>query len=246
MSRFTRIPAVLFVIAVPLFLVTASVTWAVNDPKLYNRGFENYNISLTTGITDADLQQVGADLRHYFNSGDEPLVVRTRVFGVEQEIFNQREVRHMRDVKQLVRGVYAVAVGSGAYLLAMMVVGFMWQRRRFLATLARLCLWGGGLTLGLVLVVGLFALVGFETLFLKFHQFSFSNDFWKLDSRTDYLVIMFPEDFWFDATIFVATLAVGGAVALTAISSSYLLYRRRADQVSEEGAASKLEEASQA
>lgn len=226
MSRVDRIQAVLFVIAVPLFLVAVSVTWAVNDPGAYNRGFDKYSISLATGITDDDLRQVGADIRHYFNSSDEPLVARTAVFGVEREIFNDREVRHMRDVKRLVRGVYLVAIGSGAYLLVMATVGLLGRRRHFVPTLARLSLWGGSLTLGLVLSVGLFTLVGFDNLFQGFHQLSFSNDLWRLDSHTDYLVRMFPEDFWFDATMLVATLAVGGAVVLMAVSGGYLLYRR--------------------
>ena len=91
---------------------------------------------------------------------------------------------------------------------------------------ARLFLWGGLLTLGLLIVVGLFALVGFDSLFLKFHQLSFSNDFWQLDPRRDYLIIMFPQGFWFDATMRVAATAVGGAVTLAGVSGGYLLYRR--------------------
>ena len=110
MSRVAWIPAVLFVLAVPLFLVTASVSWAVNDPGVYQRGFAKYDISLHTSISNADLRQAGTDIRHYFNSSDEPLALRSRVFGVEQEVFNQREVRHMRDVKRLVRRVYTVAL----------------------------------------------------------------------------------------------------------------------------------------
>ena len=91
-----RILAALFVIAIPLFLVAGSVTWAVNDAGLYNGGFDKYDISRFTGITDADLRQAGADIRSYFNSGQEPLRVRSRIFGEEREIFNQREVTHCR------------------------------------------------------------------------------------------------------------------------------------------------------
>ncbi len=72
MSRVAWIPAALFVIAVPLFLVTASVTWAFNNPGVYERGFEKYRVSSLTGITRADLLRVAADIRHYFNSGEEP------------------------------------------------------------------------------------------------------------------------------------------------------------------------------
>ncbi|HZA21951.1 MAG TPA: DUF1461 domain-containing protein, partial [Dehalococcoidia bacterium] len=146
--------AVLFVISIPLFLVTGSVTWAFNDPDLYNRGFEKYNVSRYTGISDADLRQTGADIRRYFNSGQEPLVVRTRVFGEEREIFNQREVIHMKDVKGLIRGVYLLAGLSGLYITGVVIGGMVWSRRAFVDTLARLGLWGGLLTLAFLLVVG--------------------------------------------------------------------------------------------
>ena len=226
MNRLAWIAAFLFILAVPLVLVTARVAWAVNSSGMYNRGFEKYGVSLTTGIAAADLRQAGADIRRYFNSGEEPLVLRTRVLGMEREIFNPREVQHMHDVKRLMRGVYAVLAGSGAYLLAAVIAGFLWRRRRFVTTLAGLCLGGGGLTLGLVLGIGLMAVMGFDSLFLTFHQLSFSNDFWLLDPRTDYLVMMFPQGFWFDVTLLVATVTGAAALALTALSSSYLLYRR--------------------
>jgi integral membrane protein (TIGR01906 family) len=74
--------------------------------------------------------------------------------------------------------------------------------------------------------VGLVAVAGFDTLFLTFHRLSFSNDFWLLDPRTDYLVMMFPQGFWFDATVLVATVTGAGALALTTLSGGYLLYRR--------------------
>ena len=217
---------VLFVIAVPLFLITVSVTWAINDAGLYNRGFQKYDISRHTGITDADLRQTGADLRRYFNSGNEPLAVTARVYGEEREIFSQREVSHMRDVKGLIRGVYVFAGTSLVYILAVVIGGLARSGRIFLGQLAGLLLKGGLLTLVLLIAFGLFALTGFDALFLAFHRFSFSNDLWQLDPLRDYLLIMFPFGFWFDATVRVAAAAIVGAVVLSATSGAYLLYRR--------------------
>jgi uncharacterized membrane protein len=42
-----------------------------------------------------------------------------------------------------------------------------------------------------------------------------TNDLWQLDPRRDYLVIIFPQGFWFDATMRVVASTVSGAVALT-------------------------------
>ena len=226
MDRISWAVWALFIIAVPLFLITGSVTWAFNSPGLYNDGFEKYSISRVSGITDEDLRQVGADIRGYINSGDEPLDVRTRILGREQDLFNDREIAHMRDVKRLVRGVYILALASAVYLAAMAVIGFARQRGRFVEPLAKRMIYGGGLTLALLMVFGIFALADFESLFIKFHQLSFANNFWQLDPRTDYLVRIFPDPFWVDATVWVAVRTVAGALALIVAGSAYLAYRR--------------------
>ena len=226
MGRMVRVLWALFIVAVPLFLITGSVTWAFNSPGLYNDGFEKYSISRISGITDSDLRQVGADLRSYINSGDEPLQVRTRIFGEEQDLFNDREVAHMKDVKRLVWGVYVLALVSAVYMAAMVVAGFAVHRGRFVESLAKRAMWGGGLTLLLLAAFGIVALADFDSLFIKFHQLSFANDFWQLDPRTDYLVRIFPDDFWVDATMWVAVRTITGAAALTVAGTAYLVYRR--------------------
>lgn len=228
MDGFKAIWAALFVIAVPLLLIAGSVAWAVNDGGLYRRGFVRYDIALYAGMTAADLDRVGAALRRYFNSRQEPLHVRAAVFGMERDLFNAREVAHMRDVKRLVWGTYAVAASAGLYLLAAIAAGFSRQGRAFIPGLARRLLAGGLATLGLLAAVGGFALVGFDTLFLLFHRISFANDLWQLNPRTDYLLIMFPLGFWFDATMRVALTAALAAAAPAAAGGGYLVWQRRA------------------
>jgi len=226
MSRVGFIPWSLFIVAVPLFLTTACVTWAFNSPGLYNDGFEKYSVSRITGITNSDLRRVGADIRSYINSSDEPMDIQTSIFAVEQDLFNAKEIAHMKDVKTLVRGVYVLALVSAAYLLAMILVGFIRQGRLFTPPLAKRLAGGGGLTLAMLALFGTVAAFGFDSLFVKFHEISFANDFWQLDPRTDYLVRIFPDNFWFDATMWVAVRAIVGALVITVASSSYLVYRR--------------------
>jgi len=227
MGRLSWLPGFLLVASVPLFLIAASVTYAINDAGLYEGGFQRYQVSDITGITGPDLVQAGAELRQYFNSRREPLSVRTRIFGVDQELFNQREVLHMADVKRLIWGVYALGFITGAYLLIFTVAGLVWRPRVYAGRLAHYYLQGGILTLALILAVGLFALVGFEALFLLFHQISFRNDLWQLNPYTDYLLLMFPTGFWFDATLRVATITIGGAMIAALGSVSYLWWQRR-------------------
>jgi integral membrane protein (TIGR01906 family) len=169
---------------------------------------------------------VGADIRGYINSGDEPLNVQTEILGEERALFNDREVAHMKDVKRLVWGVYILALASAVYLAALTVIGFVMQRGRFIEPLAKRAMYGSGLTLGLLVIFGIAAMSDFDSLFIKFHQLSFANDFWQLDPRTDYLVRIFPDAFWLDATVWVAVRTITGAVVMTVAGSAYLAYRR--------------------
>ena len=221
-----RVAAALCVPACLLLLVAGSVAWAVNDPGLYRNGFDRYNTAARSGITDANLNRIGADLRAYFNTRAEPLAVRAPIYGIEQDVFNAREVAHMYDVKRLVRGVYWVAVGSAAWIIATLAIGFTARRRRFVPTAARIALWAGAITLASVVSVGVAAIAGFERLFLLFHQLSFANDLWILNPHTDYLLIMFPAGFWFDATMRVALTAVLGAILLLSAGAATLGYGR--------------------
>ena len=220
-------PGALFIAAIPLFLITLNVTWAVNDLSLYRRGFDTYNVASVTGIERDGLITAARQIRRYFNSTTEPLDIRAVIFGEEQDLFSQREVVHMRDVKRLIWGVYGVGAAAAVYILGFAIVSFYLHRRLFVPSLSRYTLLGSGLTLTLVGAVGLVALVGFAALFNFFHQVSFSNDFWRLNPRTDHLVMMFPQEFWFDATMFVALATVAEAIVLGAIGGGYLAYQRR-------------------
>ena len=221
-----RVLTALFILAVPIFLITASVTWAVNDLRLYTYGFDKYDIPAVTGIEREGLIEAGREIKAYFNTRQEPLEVWAKVFGQDRRIFSTREVLHMRDVKHLIWGIYALAGLAFLFLLAMVIGGFLRMGGPFALVLSRWILWGCEATVGFIALFGLVALVAFDQLFLLFHKISFANDFWRLDPNRDYLLIMFPQGFWFDATIFTALLTIGGAGLLATVAGVYLLVQR--------------------
>jgi len=223
----TKRASIIFILALPLFLITVSVTWAINDMRLYRYGFDKYDISYVSGLTNDELNQIARDIRTYFNSGREPLDVRVERFGVELRVFKPHEVIHMRDVKRLIWGVYLAAAITGTLLLVIAAVGLLRNGSRFVPQLCRWTLWGGGLTVGLILAFGLASLVAFDKLFLLFHKISFANDFWMLDPTRDMLIILFPYGFWFDVTMFAAVVSIGMAIMLMSIAGVYLFVKRR-------------------
>jgi len=205
-----------FIVAVPVFIVTTNVRWVINTPLLYNYGFDQYNIAAGTGIEPDQLRNAAKQIRDYFNNQNEFLDVRVIHLGILRSIYNQREILHMKDVKDLVNVVYTIQEITGLYLITFMLTGLALMRRRFLPMLGLLISFGGRLTLALVLLATIGSLVGFTWLFQVFHMISFSNDLWQLDPNRDYLIAMFPESFFLDATMWIAgsTLVLALALAI--------------------------------
>ena len=224
---------VVFVAFVPMLLITTNARLVINFPGLYSYGFDRYDIPRRTGIERAELIDAGRQIRTYFNDDTELLDVRVFVGGTRRSIYGEREVLHMRDVKGLVRGVYAAQYIAAAYMAVFLAVCAWLLRREALALAVRLLSYGGLVTLGLAALVGLGSLVGFDRLFLAFHLVSFSNDLWQLDPRRHMLLAMFPQGFFFDATMLIALLTV---VEAGILAFAGWLQRRRKEMLTTEGA----------
>ncbi len=216
----------IFILCLPILLLTASIGWATNSLWLYKYGFEKYDVSATTGLADSELENAAAGLISYFNSGEEYISLTVVKDGKPFELFNQREIVHLRDVKGLIWLDYWVSLGTLIYTLGYAVGSFFWQKRGYWRRLEWRVVGGSSITLALMLALGLGTLLGFDQLFLQFHLLSFANDFWQLDPTRDYLIMLFPQGFWYDATLFVALGAVVGAAVLGGVTGGFLLFTR--------------------
>jgi integral membrane protein (TIGR01906 family) len=217
----------LFMLCLPVLLLTASIGWAANSPWLYKYGFDKYNVSQTTGLTGVELEKAATGLINYFNSGEEYISLTVVKDDKPFELFNQREIAHLRDVKGLIWLDYWVWLGTLIYTLVYAGVSLFWRRKRYWRRLAWGVVGGGGITLALMLALGLGALLNFAQLFIQFHHISFANELWKLDPAKDYLIMLFPQGFWYDATVFCAVTTAVGAAILGGVGGGYLLFTRR-------------------
>ncbi|MFC1942643.1 TIGR01906 family membrane protein [Chloroflexota bacterium] len=210
----------LFIFCLPVLLLTASVSWAVNSLWLYQYGFDKYGISQATGLAQPELDKAAAGLIDYFNSGDENINLSVIKDNESITLFNEREVVHLKDVKGLFLLVYKILLGVLIYALCYVFLSlFIWRdKRRPVWGLAG----GSCLTLVLMLALGLGALFNFDQLFLQFHLISFANDFWMLDPTSDYLIMLFPQGFWYDTSIFCVLATLVGAIILGGVGWWYL------------------------
>ena len=92
--------------------------------------------------------------------------------------------------------------------------GFIIRRRRYRDLFQGIFI-GGSIILALIVALGVGALTGgFDDMFFRFHFLAFTNDLWLLDPSRDYLIMLFPEGFWFDTAMLFGKVATACGVAL--------------------------------
>lgn len=218
MKALTAIAGVLFVICIPMLLLTTDLRFAANDIRLYQYGFNKYQVSAATGLDNAELVDAADRMITYFNSDEE---------FFETDLFNQRELAHLKDVKGLIQLAFYLQLASLAYIAVYVVINFALRRGAFWPSLAKYVIWGSGTTIALLAVFGLWAVIDFDSLFLLFHLVGFSNDLWQLYPG-DNMLLMFPQGFFNDAALFVAAAAIGEAIIIGGISWGFLKLRGKA------------------
>jgi integral membrane protein (TIGR01906 family) len=127
-------------------------------------------------------------------------------------LYNDRELRHMVDVKNVTRSALWVWGVGGA--LALLSAGALFYAGEWAALRAGL-LWGAGITLVFYLGIILYIAVNFNALFVQFHQVFFEGGTW-LFLWSDTLIRLFPVRFWQDAFIFIGAASIGEALVIGA------------------------------
>jgi len=137
--------------------------------------------------------------------------------------FGPDEAAHMRDVRVVFWGFMVLAVAS---------VGLIsWQIARHPRDpLVWRSISRGGIALVVALVVlGVFALVAFDTVFTLFHEIFFPGGNWAF-SPNSLLIQLYPYAFWELSSGALGVLGIGGGLAV------WLLARRRAERLAKTAA----------
>jgi integral membrane protein (TIGR01906 family) len=138
-------------------------------------------------------------------------------FADGNPLYNERELKHMADVKNVVRGALRAWYISLAILILLAI--FAWRGKwipEYLNGLRRGGMWMIGLAVAIGIIVGVGIAINpnvFWQFFTFFHSLFFEGDSW-LFFFSDTLIRLFPIRFWQDAFLWAAVLALGGGAGL--------------------------------
>ncbi len=186
------------------------------DPNRYTALMDQLYVYPEVGISREEQVLVNGDLAAYLagriDTLDRPVTLKGEAVDSP---FNDREKRHMEDVRRLFRmGLVARAalLAAGAALMgAGLLVGR--RRARRWGVMLALCL----ITAAAIVLAALLWRADFTRLFIRFHHLVFTNDLWLLDPATDAMIRMLPQPF------FEGMAAQGGAAAVIGGAAAFLI-----------------------
>jgi integral membrane protein (TIGR01906 family) len=216
--------SVAFVVLLPLLLISTSLRALVTDREFMLRGFQDNQVGLVTGLDEPQLERIADAFVAYFQAPPGQIQMQVTVRGQSRPLFSQQEVTHMEDVQALIQWFLRMQIVVAA--VAVIRVLFALFVDRSPVPFGRELLWSAGLMVALVVLVGALSFVDFTALWTRFHQIAFRNDLWLLDPSRDYLIMLFPEPFWYASTIRMAT-SVALETGLLIVSGLVLVYGPR-------------------
>lgn len=219
--RFLKLRATLIALTVPLTVLMIAIRTVASAPFLwleYHRpGFpeDSYGYYLVERMR---LGSYGVDYINNFAPREYLARVTT---GADNTLaFTEAEVNHMHDVKW----VLLIATVAVAALFLLTLFSSISLRERAPGTIRRSLFCGAWITLGLIAVLGVVGVFGWEWLFTTFHQVFFPQGNWEFSVRSS-LIRLYPPQFWIDAAIAVAVL-VAAQITLLLVTTWPTKYRK--------------------
>ena len=224
MSKLNDILAYLFSFCLIIATLLTIVDYNCFDRTFYSAQQAKHEIAENIGVSHDELDKITDVLLGYLQHENDDMFVEADVNGKTREIFNQREKDHMIDVRNLYDGAIMVRNICGVISIFSLIYLIIRKSFKNISSAYNKSLLFFGM---IFLFIGLFCLIDFNMFWTYFHEVFFPmNDLWLLDPRTDILINIVPEEFFFALVTRIIIMVV------IAVIVYYLLFRylrRKAD-----------------
>ncbi|MEC9451271.1 MAG: TIGR01906 family membrane protein [Chloroflexota bacterium] len=182
----TIITSLLFI----LIIISGSLNFIVRYDFIYDYNIATYSIDERTSLNLDKIKEINFNIKTYFFDKNELLDV---------DIYSDKEILHMKDVKHIMNLIFNL----GKILSIVFCVLIFLLHSYFEVHLNKVIFYSVILFSSILILLGVSFLLFFQEIFIIFHKIAFNNDLWILNPNTDYLLMMFPEDFFRDVAVLI-------------------------------------------
>ena len=205
-----------------LLVILTAVNLIMLQDSFLNYTNHKYNVHQKLSVSENDLEKVTDSMVSYVKGQKDSPQIRVNIRGSETEFFNQKEIGHLKDVRELVKNVYIamlmlflIFLVGGAYF----VIKKEWKIIRNSVFVA----WG--IVLLFAIVLGMIAARDIDVVVTGFHKMFLSDSKWILNPALDRSVRMFTVKMYSDV---IKTLgAITGTIFLVTAGSALLLGKKK-------------------
>jgi len=177
-------------ILISIFLLILSVQYySFNNSYLYN------HIDKNVPVNDDDLKIIVENISNYLKDDLDNLEFKITYDNKERLTFNEREISHMVDVKNIFLFVNKLKI----YIITIILACIFLIRKKYLINSIHYSL------IISILSATIFSIIiinnNFNYVFIKFHELIFSNRLWILYPETDLLINLLPLNFFISIAI---------------------------------------------
>ncbi len=204
-------------IFLPIIILFAIVQFYAFNHDFYMKEFNKYNITEVTGMNENDLSKAATKLIDYLKDESDNLNIEAEIKGKTEEVFGEREKKHMVDVKVLFEKGYRLRfIGILVSLSSLALILTLSKNRK--KDIFKALLWSAIIPLILMVILFILIQIDFYKYFTHFHEIFFTNDLWLLNPKTDVLIQMLPLEFFIDITKGILGWYVGILITILIIS----------------------------
>ncbi|MBN1313326.1 MAG: TIGR01906 family membrane protein [Anaerolineae bacterium] len=208
------LPLVLLLITARALMTPLYMQWEYNRPGFPADPF---------GFTQEDRLHYGPLALEYLFTDRGQEFLSEQSLADETPLYNERELFHMNDVKNVTRGLTAFGLGLVAlYIAAIALLAISKTTRTDLYASLRA---GSILTVALIAAGLIVATTAFDWLFTQFHGLFFKGTSWIFPT-SNALIRLFPEQFWIDAFV----LLFGGVLIEAVVIGALMWWMMRPRQ----------------
>ena len=182
----TTITSLIFI----LIIISGSLNFIVRSSLIYDYNISTYSIEKRTSLSLEKIKEINLEIRSYFFNEKELLDI---------DIYSDKEILHMKDVKSVMNFIFDLGKILSIVFCILAFVLYSYFR----IYIYKLIFYSLSLFLSILMFLGTSFLLFFQELFIIFHEIAFNNDLWILNPNEDYLLMMYPEDFFRDVAILI-------------------------------------------
>ena len=189
----------ILIILASIFFIFISISgvlfFILKHDYIYEYNLNSYPITERTSLEIEEIREINSQIKNYFFDETEFL---------EVSIFNEKEIYHMKDVKDIINNLFLYGkLSSVVFVIIVLICVKKHKVRIYSVFKASSIVYSAVL---LALAIGF--LISFNKLFIIFHELAFSNDLWKLNINEDYLLMMYPENFFRDIALLILIFSI--------------------------------------